>query len=104
MITMSDAAAARLKALLEQAGKPRGGARISLRKPAHGQEDEEDQETRCHFDLVDAPQSSDWTREIQGVRVFVDPAAADDLEGAELDVVGGELTLRLAEGAPAGKG
>lgn len=80
MITVSDSAASKAKAVLEQRGKPSGALRIFVAGggcsgPQFG------------MALADAPDSDDAEFEFGGVRFLVDSESAPLLDGAEVDYV-----------------
>lgn len=80
MISVSDAAAARAKAVLEQRGRPQGALRLFVAGggcsgPQFG------------MALADAAESDDAEFEFGGVRFLVDNESAPYLSGAEVDYV-----------------
>lgn len=93
MVTISEEALQRLKEELAEEESPDAGVRIAFNE-AESSPDEPS------YELVfeDAPQPGDWVREIEGVRLFVDDAAARRLRDARLEVQQGELSLQLAGG------
>ena len=82
MITISEAASAKVKELLEEQGKTDHALRIFVRGmscsgPAYG------------MALDNEPRQDDAVTELNGVRILVDPLSAQYVEGAEVDYVEG---------------
>ena len=82
MITLSDTASVKVKALLEEQGKEDHLLRIFVRGmscsgPAYG------------MALDNEPAADDAVSDLNGVRIVVDPQSAQYLEGAEVDYVEG---------------
>ncbi len=80
MIKVSDSAASKAKAVLEQRGRPNGALRIFVAGggcsgPQFG------------MALAEAPESDDTEFEYGGVRFLVDSDSAPFLDGAEVDYV-----------------
>jgi iron-sulfur cluster assembly accessory protein len=92
MITLSAAAAEKVKGILEQEKEslPQGGLRIYV------------QGGGCsgfqYGMVIDQPGDGDEVFEREGVKVFVDPASLRHLEGAEVDykedLMGGGFTVK----------
>jgi iron-sulfur cluster assembly protein len=82
MVTMSDTASTKVKALLEEQGKNDHLLRLFVRGmscsgPAYG------------MALDDDPAADDQIAEMNGIRIVVDPQSAQYIEGAEVDYVEG---------------
>ena len=82
MITISEAASAKVKELLEEQGKTDHALRIFVRGmscsgPAYG------------MALDNEPRQDDAVTELNGVRILVDPLSAQYVQGAEVDYVEG---------------
>src|SRR5919201_2956203 len=82
MITITEAASAKVKELLEQQGKTDHALRIFVRGmscsgPAYG------------MALDNEPSQEDAVTEFEGVRIVVDPLSAQYVEGAQIDFVDG---------------
>ena len=80
MITISEAASAKVKELLEEQGKTDHALRIFVRGmscsgPAYG------------MALDNEPRADDAITDLNGVRVLVDPLSAQYVQGAEVDYV-----------------
>src|SRR5919206_171501 len=80
MITITQAASAKVKELLEEQGKMDHALRIFVRGmscsgPAYG------------MALDNEPRDDDNTFEFDGVRILVDPMSAQYVEGAQVDYV-----------------
>ena len=80
MISITEAASAKVKELLEEQGKTDHALRVFVRGmscsgPAYG------------MALDDAPRADDQVADLGGVKVLVDPASAPYLEGARVDYV-----------------
>ena len=78
VVTVTDAAAARAKALLDRAGTPGGGLRVTV------------QSAGCEgflalLDLAPSPDPGEIEEEDNGVRLYVDVASMLKLPGATLD-------------------
>ena len=79
-LTLTEAAANKLKSLLKEQGKPDYGLMVSVKSGG------------CSgylygIDLVSKPQKGDFVNESNGVRIFVDNASADKLQGITIDYV-----------------
>lgn len=84
IITLTDAAAARVKQLLERSGKPVAGLRVGVAaKGCSGMSYSVDyaDERRPHEEIV----------EEKGVRLFIDPYAVMFVLGSEMDYVEDKL-------------
>jgi iron-sulfur cluster assembly accessory protein len=84
MIKVSDSAASRAKAVLEQRGRPDGALRVFVAGggcsgPQFG------------MALAEAAESDDTELQFGGVRFLVDAQSAPYLEGAEIDYVDEEV-------------
>ena len=82
MITITEAASAKVKELLEEQGKTDHALRIFVRGmscsgPAYG------------MALDNEPRQDDAVTELDGVRIVVDPLSAQYVEGAQVDYVDG---------------
>jgi iron-sulfur cluster assembly accessory protein len=80
MITISEAASAKVKELLEEQGKTDHALRIFVRGmscsgPAYG------------MALDNEPRADDAITDLNGVRLLVDPLSAQYVQGAEVDYV-----------------
>ena len=80
ILTLTDAAVNRIRALRENSGKPEAGLRVSLK------------EGGCagyEYDMqwADAPAPGDDVVETDGVKVYVDPAALLYVLGSTMDYV-----------------
>jgi iron-sulfur cluster assembly protein len=79
-ITLTDAAAARVKALLDSRGKPSAGIRIGVRaKGCSGMS--------YTIEFADERNSFDEVVEEKGVTVLIDPKATMFILGTEMDYV-----------------
>jgi iron-sulfur cluster assembly protein len=78
VVTLTDSAASRVKAIVENSGAEAKGIRVSIRKGGcAGME--------YAVDLVTEPQAKDDLIERDGARVWIDPAAVLYLLGTEMD-------------------
>ena len=89
MISISRDAGGHVRRLLDDAGLPSGGIRISAEELGDG--------IACEIQAAEGPARDDTVIEIAGVRLFLDRAAAGALDGAELVVEDGELALALPQ-------
>ncbi len=90
MITLSDEAQDYIRQLVQEENAEGGGLRISA-------EEDEDGDLTCELEITTAPEADDVVVEKGGARVFLDPLAANALDGAELSVADGNLVLSLEE-------
>jgi iron-sulfur cluster assembly protein len=80
ILTITDAAAARIRELLERRGKPSLGVRLGTKtRGCSG--------LSYSVDYVDEPQPGDEVVEDKGVRVYVDGSSVLYLLGSEMDYV-----------------
>ena len=80
MITLTEAAAERVKVLLAKAEKPALGLRVGVRtRGCSG--------LSYTVEYADAPKKFEDVVEAKGVRIFIDPTAVMFLIGTELDYV-----------------
>ena len=79
MVTMTDAAAAKLNELLSQQDGVLGLRLSALPGGCSGYQ--------YGMSFAEATQDGDWVGEFQGVKVFVDPQSADILNGVKVDYV-----------------
>ncbi len=78
VMTVTPAAAERVKALIDGRGKPTAGIRIGVRsKGCSG--------LSYTLEFADAPQPMDEVVETQGVKLLIDPKASLFLIGTEMD-------------------
>jgi len=78
LMTVTPAAAARVKALIEGRGKPTAGVRIGVRtKGCSG--------LSYTLEFADSQQPMDETVETEGVKLLIDPKASLFLIGTEMD-------------------
>ncbi len=78
VMTVTPAAAERVKALIDGRGKPTAGIRIGVRsKGCSG--------LSYTLEFADAPQPMDEVIETQGVKLLIDPKASLFLIGTEMD-------------------
>jgi iron-sulfur cluster assembly accessory protein len=84
MITLTDAAAERVKALMARAEKPVQGLRVGVKtRGCSG---------HSYFvEYADAPRKFEDVIEDKGVRIFIDPASVMFLIGARMDYVEDKL-------------
>lgn len=80
MVTITPAAAERVKEIIQQQGKGDHALRLfvqgmSCSGPAYG------------MALDPQPREDDLTTEVEGIRIVIDPMSAQFLEGAEVDFV-----------------
>jgi iron-sulfur cluster assembly protein len=88
VLTLTDAAAARIRALMAASDRPDSGLRLGVRKGGcAGME--------YTMDFVDAPGRFDEVIEDKGARVLVDAAAVMFLLGSEMDYVTDKLSSRF---------
>ncbi|MBB4265352.1 HesB/IscA family protein [Roseospira visakhapatnamensis] len=77
-LTVTEAAAARVRALLDQAGRPVVGVRIGVKKSGCSG-------MRYQVDYVEEQRPFEDVVETKGVKVFIDPMAIMFLLGTEMD-------------------
>ncbi|HVV94398.1 MAG TPA: iron-sulfur cluster assembly accessory protein [Hyphomicrobiales bacterium] len=88
ILTLTDAAASRIRALMAASDRPEAGLRLGVRKGGcAGME--------YTMDFVEAPGRFDEVVEDKGARVLVDAAAVLFLLGAEMDYVTDKLSARF---------
>jgi len=78
ILSVSDAAAARIREIIVRAGKPVAGVRLGLKKGGCAG-------MTYTMDLADEVAKGDEVVEMKGVRVLVDPTAVLFLFGTEMD-------------------
>ena len=78
ILSVSDAAAARIREIIVRAGKPIAGVRLGLKKGGCAG-------MTYTMDLADEVAKGDEVVEMKGVRVLVDPTAVLFLFGTEMD-------------------
>ena len=96
-MTLTDAAAARVKELMARAGRPIIGLRVSVTTQGcsgMGYKMEYAEEERPFEEVV----------EDKGVRIFIDPAATMFLLGSEMDWIEDKLASRFVFNNPNAKG
>lgn len=97
VIAITDAAAARIQALLAQRNRPSLGVRLGTRtKGCSG--------LSYSVDYVDEPNPGDEVVEDKGIRVYVDSGALLYLIGAEMDYVEDKFTSGFTFTNPNEKG
>lgn len=79
MVTLTDAAAAKLNELLSQQEGVLGLRLVAMPGGCSGYQ--------YGMSFAEASQEGDWVGEFQGVKVFVDPASAGVLDGVRVDYV-----------------
>lgn len=90
---LTDAAAARVKALMASAGKTEGGLRVGVRKGGcAGME--------YTMEFVDAPARFDEVVEDRDVKLFIDAKAVLYLLGTEMDYVTDKLSSKFVFNNP----
>jgi iron-sulfur cluster assembly protein len=78
LFTLTDAAASRILALMQQREKPANGLRISVKsRGCTG--------LRYHLEYVDEPLPQDELLEDKGVRLYIDPKAVLFIIGTQMD-------------------
>ncbi|MCC7273423.1 MAG: iron-sulfur cluster assembly accessory protein [Alphaproteobacteria bacterium] len=83
-MTITDAAAERVKALLDRRGKPSEGIRIGVRtKGCSG--------LSYTLEYADAANKFDEIVEAKGVKILIDPKASMFIIGTEMDYVDGKI-------------
>lgn len=83
-VTITEAAAARVQALLDQRGKPSAGIRIGVRtKGCSG--------LSYTMEYADERSEHDDVVEDKGITLFIDPKASMFIFGTEVDYVEGEM-------------
>jgi iron-sulfur cluster assembly protein len=84
LITLTDNAAARVKALMARSDKPVLGLRVGVKtRGCSG--------LSYFVEYADAPKKFEDTVEVNGVTIFIDPAATMFLVGSEMDYVEDKL-------------
>lgn len=77
-LSLTDAAAARVRALMSNAGRPVLGVRVGVKKSGCSG-------MRYQVEYVDEPRPFEDVVETKGVKVFIDPMAIMFLLGTEMD-------------------
>jgi iron-sulfur cluster assembly protein len=96
-ITVTPAAVARVKALLEQRGKPSAGVRVGVRtRGCSG--------LSYTLEYADAKGPGDEAVEVEGVTILIDPKASMFVFGTEMDFVEDKLTSGFVFRNPNEKG
>jgi len=84
MITITDAAAERVKSLISKSDKPVHGLRVGVKhRGCSG--------LAYHFEYAAEPQAMEDVLEDKGVKLFIDPTAVLFLFGTEIDYQEGKL-------------
>ena len=97
MITITDAAAERIRALLANRGRPSSGIRLGTRtKGCSG--------LSYAVDYVDEPDPADDVVEDKGVRLYIDPQSLMYLIGSQMDYVEDQFTAGFTFTNPNEKG
>jgi len=97
MISITDAAAARVKELVAKSEKPASGLRIGVKtRGCSG--------LMYHLEYAEAPSAMEDVIEDKGVKLFVDPTAALFLFGTEIDYHEGKLESGFVFNNPNEKG
>lgn len=97
VLTLTEKAALRVKALLDKRGKPAAGVRIGLKtKGCSGM--------AYALNYVDTPVAGDECLSAHGVTVFIDPAAVLFLIGSEMDYNDDPITPGFVFNNPNEKG
>ena len=78
MITVTDAAAGKIRALLQKEGNPTHGLRVAVRGGGCSG-------FQYHLEFEETPREMDQVVESKGVRVFVDPKSSLYLNGVVLN-------------------
>jgi iron-sulfur cluster assembly protein len=83
VMTLTDAAVARVRSMIERRGEPTGGVRVGVTT------------TGCSghsytLEFADGPSAEDGIVRREDVTVFIDPRAAGYLAGTEMDYVEGD--------------
>lgn len=85
LITITDAAAARIQSLLEKRGKPSAGIRLGTK--TYGCSG-----LAYDIDYVDDPDPADEVVEDKGVKLFIDRESLPYVSGSEMDFVEDKFT------------
>ena len=97
LITITDAAAGRIRYLLEKRGKPAAGLRLgTATKGCSG--------LSYEVDYVDAPDPADDVVEDKGVKLYIAPQSLMYLIGSEMDYVEDKFTSGFTFTNPNEKG
>lgn len=97
MITLTDAAANRVKELVARSGKPVSGLRIGVRpKGCSG--------LSYYFEYAEEQKPNEDVIDHKGVKIFIDPSAVMFLFGSEIDYREGKIESGFVFNNPNEKG
>ena len=88
VMTVTDAAAARVRELIERAEKPVAGVRVGVKNGGCAG-------MSYTMDLADAPERGDEVVDTKGVKVLIDPKAVLFLLGTEMDFTVDKLSAKF---------